>query len=83
MERWPTVDRALRRRLLDEVRRRQVVDASKLTPAARIARLAELVALSKALGASRSSAAAVASSDEPIELWMRMKARFRRADERR
>ncbi|MCC6666334.1 MAG: hypothetical protein IT375_21450 [Polyangiaceae bacterium] len=33
MPRWPEVDRALRQRLLDEMRRRQNREASLLTPA--------------------------------------------------
>jgi hypothetical protein len=77
MSRWPTVDRALRRRLLDEVRRRHNVEASEASPAQRVASLDDLVALLRSLERVSTGGRSATSSDEPPELWLRMKMHFR------
>ncbi|MBI3206583.1 MAG: hypothetical protein HYZ29_33910 [Myxococcales bacterium] len=79
MHRWPEVDPAVRRRLLGEMRRRQNCEASQLTPAARLARLDDLVELVRAV---ENRAPGRADSDEPLDVLRRMKRRFREADGR-
>ncbi len=78
VKRWPAVDRDVRRRLLDELRRRQNAAAKDLTVAQRLARLDALRAPVYAVPGAAAHLAA-GTSDEPIELWLRMKARFREA----
>jgi len=82
MQRWPAVDRDLRRRLLDEVRRRHNVEAGQRSPAERLMRLDELRALVRAIARPDAAAGRAAGSDEPLELLQHMKARFRQAGER-
>ncbi|MCC6902593.1 MAG: hypothetical protein IT377_26715 [Polyangiaceae bacterium] len=79
MHRWPEVDPAVRRRLLDEMRRRQNREAGQLTPAARLARLDDLVELVRALDRRPPGRS---DSDEPHDVLRRMKRRFREADGR-
>lgn len=79
MPRWPEVDRALRQRLLDEMRQRQNREASLLTPAERLAKLDALVELVRAV---ETRAPGRSDSDEPLEVLRRMKRRFREADGR-
>lgn len=56
-----------------ELRRRHNVEASRASAEHRLARLDELVSLARSIGGR----AGHSGSDEPIELWLRMKSRFR------
>ncbi|MBI2895112.1 MAG: hypothetical protein HYY06_16265 [Deltaproteobacteria bacterium] len=77
MKYWPEVDRAVRRRLLAQVRQRHNVEASRLDAARRLSRLDELLALVRSVALPDMRAC---GSDEPLELWVTIKARFRQAN---
>jgi len=79
VKRWPKVDPDVRRRLMREVKRRHNVEAGRRSPAQRLARLDEIVALAREL-APRARLPRT-RSDEDVGLWLRMKARFREAGE--
>lgn len=78
MDDWPRVDPDVRRRLLAEVRRRRIRDATHgLTPAERLARADELRRFASAV--ARPCGGPERDLDEPAEMWLRMLARFRAA----
>lgn len=72
----------MRARLLRELRARQIrAEASRLTPAQRISRLFELVALARSV--ARPEPAAARPTDESTPELLRLKALLREADARR
>lgn len=75
MLRWPTVDPARRAAALAAMRREDVRRAAMATPAERVERLFELMALASLLSPTRHP-----GSDETIEDWARIRARLRAAD---
>ena len=78
MSRWPTVDPLRRASALASLRRADAQRAALATPAARMERLLDLMALATLLGAEGRP-----NSDESFDEWRRMKARLREADARR
>ncbi len=77
MSRWPVVDRVHRAKLLSELRVRDTRRAAAHTPAERIERMFDLMALAELVHAGGRT-----QSDESAEDWLRIKARLRDADER-
>ena len=67
---------ARKRALLDRVRREQVLREATWTPTERLQRLEDLLAFADQFGAY-----AGPSTDEPPELWLALKARWRRLPE--
>jgi len=78
MSRWPTVDPKRRATALANLRRADACRAALATPAARMERMLDLVALASLLGGTER-----ANSDESLEDWRRIKACLRAADARR
>jgi hypothetical protein len=76
MNRWPEVDRQLRRQLLNEIRRRHTVDSAAKSATERLRRAEEIAAL-----AAAAKPPLQARSDEPVELWQRLKAKWRATPE--
>jgi hypothetical protein len=76
MDRWPKVDRALRARLLAELRTRQRREAAARLPAERIACLIEMVAFARRLRGTRTAR----PTDESHQTWRETRARLRALD---
>lgn len=64
---------ARKRALLDRIRRERLADEATLSATERLARADDLLAF-----ASQFNHAAVPGTDEPPELWLALKARWRR-----
>jgi hypothetical protein len=77
MKRMESIGMSARKRaLLDRVRREQVVREATWTPTERLQRLEDLLAFAAQFGAHLGP-----STDEPPELWLTLKARWRRLPE--
>ncbi|MCC7534588.1 MAG: hypothetical protein IT379_00160 [Deltaproteobacteria bacterium] len=72
MDRWPTVDPALRRRLFAAMRARHTRGRAATSATERFRRADEMTRLAAERTLPRAS-----RSDEPPELWLRLKARWR------
>ncbi len=66
------MDPLLRRKLLGEIRRRHTVESAARSPEERLRRAEQIAALGAELRPPLGS-----RSDEPAELWLRLKAKWR------
>jgi hypothetical protein len=71
MDRRPTVDPALRRKLLAEVRTSQIRTEAALSPSERLARVEQLLQYSRSMDPYDTS------THDPPELWLELLRRWR------